>query len=156
LSPLSVLARNRDFRHLFAAELVMFGGDWFVMVPLLVLLPRLTGSGLWGGLVLTADTGIQALLLPFTGTVADRIDRRRIMLVASVAGVVAVLALLLVRSPGNAWIAPVAVASPRPCCWCGRSAVRCRSVPRGRRRAPSARSVRRSDTSGGGPGSRRW
>ena len=36
---LSVLTRNRDFRHLFAAELVVFGADWFVMVPLLVLLP---------------------------------------------------------------------------------------------------------------------
>jgi hypothetical protein len=28
----SVLARNRDFRRLFLAELVMFGGDWFVIV----------------------------------------------------------------------------------------------------------------------------
>jgi MFS family permease len=107
----SVLWRNRDFRHLFAAELVMFGGDWFVMVPLLVLLPRLTGSGLWGGLILAADTGIQAVLLPFTGTVADRLDRRRIMLTANAAAVLAVLALLLVSSPGTAWIAPVAVAA---------------------------------------------
>jgi MFS family permease len=106
----SVLGRNPDFRRLFAAELVMFGGDWFVLVPLLVLLPKLTGSGIWGGLVLAADTGIQALLLPFTGTVADRLDRRRIMLVATAASLAAVLALLLVRSTGTAWIAPVAVA----------------------------------------------
>jgi MFS family permease len=108
---LSVLRRYRDFRHLFAAELVMFGGDWFVMVPLLVLLPKLTGSGLWGGLVLAVDTGIQAVLLPFAGTVADRFDRRRIMLVSSAASILAVAALLLVRSPGTAWIAPAAVAA---------------------------------------------
>jgi MFS family permease len=107
----SVLRRNRDFRHLFAAELVMFGGDWFVMVPLLVLLPQLTGSGLWGGLVLAADTGVQAVLLPFAGTIADRLDRRRIMLATNAASVVAVLALLLVRTPGTAWIAPAAVAA---------------------------------------------
>ena len=105
----SVLTRNRDFRHLFAAELVMFGGDWFVMIPLLTLLPKLTGSGLWGGLVLAADTGMTALLLPFTGTVADRLDRRRIMLGANLAGLAAVLALLLVRTPGTAWLAPTAV-----------------------------------------------
>jgi hypothetical protein len=43
----AVVRRNRDFRQLFAAELVIFGGDWLVMVPLLVLLPHLTGSGLW-------------------------------------------------------------------------------------------------------------
>ena len=107
---LSVLTRNRDFRHLFAAELVMFGGDWFVLIPLLTLLPKLTGSGLLGGVVLAADTGTTALLLPFTGTVADRVDRRRIMLTANVAGLAAVLALLLVRTPHTAWLAPVAVA----------------------------------------------
>ena len=59
---------NRDFRRLFLAELVVFGADWFVMVPLLVLLPELTGSGVWGALVLAVDTGIIALLLPYTGT----------------------------------------------------------------------------------------
>lgn len=109
-SPLSVLARNRDFRNLFVAELVMLGGDWFVMIPLLALLPELTGRGLWGGLVLAADPGVSALLLPYAGTVADRFDRRRIVLVANLVGVVAVAALLLVRSAGTAWIALAGVA----------------------------------------------
>jgi MFS family permease len=107
----SVLFRNRDFRRLFGAELVMFGGDWFVIVPLLVLLPGLTGSGAWGGLVLAVDTGIQALLLPLAGTVADRFDRRRIMLTATAAGALAALALLFVRSAGTAWIALASVAA---------------------------------------------
>ncbi|MDT5036615.1 MAG: hypothetical protein QOE03_1800 [Micromonosporaceae bacterium] len=89
----------------------MFGGDWFVMVPLLVLLPRLTGSGAWGGMVLAVDTGIQALLLPYAGTVADRLDRRRIMLTATSAGALAALALLFVRSAGTAWLALVSVAA---------------------------------------------
>lgn len=106
---LSVLTRNRDFRRLFTAELVLFGGDWFAMVPLLTLLPRLTGSGLWGGLVLAVDTGMQALLLPFTGTVADRIDRRRVMLTANLTAMAAALLLLLVRSAGTAWLAVAAI-----------------------------------------------
>lgn len=108
-SPISVLIRNRDFRCLFAAELVVFGADWFVMVPLLVLLPELTGSGVWGALVLAADTGIVALLLPYTGTVADRADRRKIMMVANAVALVAVLLLLGVRSAGTAWLALVAI-----------------------------------------------
>jgi MFS family permease len=110
-SAASVLTRNRDFRHLFLSELVVFGGDWFVMIPLLTLLPKLTGGGLWGGLVLAADMALLALLLPYTGTIADRIDRRRIMLVANLVGVAAVAALLLVRSSGTAWVAVVAVGS---------------------------------------------
>jgi MFS family permease len=106
---LSVLTRNKDFRNLFTADLIGFGADWFVMVPLLTLLPHLTGSGLWGALVLAADTGVVALLLPYTGTVADRIDRRRILLVADLVMAVAALALLLVRTAETAWIALAAI-----------------------------------------------
>jgi MFS family permease len=110
-SALSVVTGNRDFRRLFAAELVVFGADWFVMVPLLSLLPQLTGSGVWGGLVLAADTGINALLLPFTGTLADRFDRRRILMIANLAEFVAVLLLFAVRSAATAPLALVAVAA---------------------------------------------
>jgi Na+/melibiose symporter-like transporter len=104
-STFSVLARNRNFRNLVLAELVVFGADWFVMVPLLVLLPDLTGSGVWGALVLAVDTGVVALLLPYTGTVADRFDRRKIMIAANVAALLGVLLLLGVRSAGTAWLA---------------------------------------------------
>jgi len=108
-SPLTVLTRYRDFRLLFLAQLVMFGGDWFVMIPLLGLLQRLTGGGLYGALTLAADTGLNALLLPLSGTVADRLDRRRIMVLANLAAIGAVLALFAVRSPGVAFLGPLAV-----------------------------------------------
>jgi MFS family permease len=110
-STLSVLTRYPDFRRLFIAELMVFGGDWFVMIPLLVLLHDLTGGGLFGGLVLAADTGINALMLPFTGTVADRIDRKKIMMAANLAALATVLLLFGVRSAGTAWLAPLAVAA---------------------------------------------
>lgn len=107
----SILVRNRDYRHLFAAQVVMFGGDWFVVVPLIMLLLDLTGgSGLWSGMVLAVETGSTALLLPYAGTVADRLDRRRVMLVANVITAGAVVTLLLVRSQATAWISLAAVA----------------------------------------------
>ncbi|MEH1054152.1 MFS transporter [Micromonospora sp. CPCC 206171] len=107
----SVLTRNRNFRNLFLAELVVFGADWFVMVPLLVLLPKLTGSGVWGALVLALDTGVVALLLPYTGTIADRFDRKKIMMVANAAALLGVLLLLGVRTAGTAWLAMLAIAA---------------------------------------------
>lgn len=112
MSPtVSVLVRNRDFRNLFLAELVVFGADWFVMVPLLVLLPALTGSGVWGALVLAVDTGTTALLLPYTGTIADRFDRRKIMMVANLGALAGILLLLGVRDAGTAWLALVSIAA---------------------------------------------
>ncbi|MFC0530909.1 MFS transporter [Phytohabitans kaempferiae] len=108
-SPLSLLTRNRDFRNLYAAEMVVFGADWFVMVPLLVLLPELTGSGVWGGLVLAVDTGLVALLLPLTGTVADRVDRKTLLILSNIAALLAVLLLQAVRGPAAAAVALVAI-----------------------------------------------
>ncbi|KXK63131.1 MFS transporter [Micromonospora rosaria] len=108
-STLAVLTRNRSFRNLFLAELVVFGADWFVMVPLLVLLPALTGSGVWGALVLAVDTGVVALLLPYTGTIADRFDRRTIMMAANGAALLGALLLLGVRDAGTAWLALVGI-----------------------------------------------
>ncbi|HEX2354870.1 MAG TPA: MFS transporter [Micromonosporaceae bacterium] len=108
-SPLSVVTRNRDFRNLFLAELVVFGADWFVLVPLLVLLHELTDSGLWGALALAIDTGTMALLLPYTGTVADRVDRKKIMMTANLAAIAGVLLLLGVRGASTAWLALLAI-----------------------------------------------
>jgi MFS family permease len=105
----SLLRRNPDFRKAFAAELLSLGSDWFAIIPLLTVLPRLTGSGVLGGLVLGTDTAVVALLAPFAGTIADRFDRRMILVVSNVASASAVLFLLLVQTPGTAWIALAAV-----------------------------------------------
>ncbi|MEU0559685.1 MFS transporter [Dactylosporangium sp. NPDC006015] len=102
---LSILVRNRDFRRLFTADLIGLGADWFVQIPLLTLLLQLTGSGLWGALVLAADVGVIALLQPYAGVIADRFDRRRILIAAEIAMAVATLALLLVRTAAAAWLA---------------------------------------------------
>lgn len=108
-SVISVLTRQRDFRRLFLAELVVFGGDWFAVIPLMALLLELTGRGMWGSVALAADTGALALLLPYAGTVADRLDRRKILVTTSTIALVAVVVLLAVRSPGVAWLGPVAI-----------------------------------------------
>jgi MFS family permease len=106
---LDLLKREKDFRRVFVSELVSLGGDWFALIPLLALLPKLTGSGLWGGLVLAADTAVFALLSPYAGTVVDRLDRRTIMVTADVVCAVLISLLLFVRSADTAWIALVAL-----------------------------------------------
>jgi MFS family permease len=108
-STISVLTRERDFRYLVLAELVVFGGDWFVLIPLLSLLQSLTGSGLPGAVAIAADTAVGALVLPFAGALADRVNRRTQMVLANLGAIAAVCLLFAVRSPSVAWLGPVAI-----------------------------------------------
>jgi MFS family permease len=105
---LGLLRRNPDYRRLFVATLVTNGGDWFALIPLLALLHESTGSGLYGGLVLAADTALFALLAPYGGTIADRFDRKTIIVTAEAVCAVLVLSLLLVGE-GTEWLAVLAI-----------------------------------------------
>jgi hypothetical protein len=105
-----LLASNPSFRRLWISQLVSLGGDWFNVVALTGLLLHLTGSSFYGGAVLAASLLPQFLLSPVAGVVADRFDRRRLMLGANLIAAVLALAMLAVRSPGSVWLGLAAMA----------------------------------------------
>ena len=106
---LELLRRNGDFRRVFLSSLVTSGGDWFALIPLLALLKDLTDSGLAGGLVLAADTAVFALFSPYAGTLADRLDRRRIIVATEGLCAGLVLLLLVVDSRSTVWVAVLTI-----------------------------------------------
>jgi MFS family permease len=108
---LSLLRRNPDFRRLYAAQLISFGGDWFMTVALFGLVDRLTGSAVFVALTITVPELAFFLLSPIGGALADRIDRRRLMIIADLARAALCLPLLLVDSAGTVWIVFVLLAS---------------------------------------------
>jgi predicted MFS family arabinose efflux permease len=77
----SVLA-NPAYRRLFAAQTVSRWGDTFNLVALVVLVFRLTGSGLGVAGVVVAEIAPVLLLAPAAGVVADRLPRVRVMVAA--------------------------------------------------------------------------
>jgi MFS family permease len=103
----SLLRRNRDIRLVFFAQVVSYLGDWFTFVALAGLVEDLTGSSFLVSLVLVAFSLPSFLMSPIAGPVADRLDRRKIVVVVSVGQAVAALALLLVDT-GTVWLAFVA------------------------------------------------
>jgi hypothetical protein len=105
-----LLRSNPSFRRLWIAQLISLGGDWFNVVALTGLLLHLTGSGFYGGAVLVASLLPQFLLSPVAGVVADRFDRRRLMLGANLIAAVLALAMLAVRSRGSVWLGLAAMA----------------------------------------------
>ena len=75
----SVLARPA-YRRLFAAQTVSRWGDAFNTVALVVLVFRLTGSGLGVTGAVIAEIAPVLLLAPVTGAVVDRLPRVRVMI----------------------------------------------------------------------------
>ncbi len=105
-----LLRNNPDFARLYVAQLISFAGDWFATVALLGLALELTGSSAVASLVLVLQTGPFFIVSPIAGILADRFDRRRILIAADVARAVVALGFLLARDASSLWIALVCVA----------------------------------------------
>jgi MFS family permease len=106
----ALLRRNPAFARLYAAQLVSFAGDWFATVALLGLALDLTGSTGVAALVLVLQTGPFFIVSPLAGVLADRFDRRRLLIASDVARAVIALGFLLARDASTFWIALLCVA----------------------------------------------
>ncbi|MET0623329.1 MAG: MFS transporter [Pyrinomonadaceae bacterium] len=100
----ALLRDNRDFRQLWLGQVVSQLGDWFDTIALFALVLRLTGSGGAVSLVMVARFLPSVVLGPLSGVLADRFDRRRIMIASDVARAVVVLGFLFIRSPEQVWL----------------------------------------------------
>src|SRR3954453_22021816 len=93
-----LLKQNPRFRTLWAAQLISTAGDWFNSVAVLGLILQLTRSGFGGGLVLLAGTVPMFFLIPIAGPVADRFDRRKLMILANLFSAAVALLFILVKT----------------------------------------------------------
>jgi MFS family permease len=98
---LRLLGGNRPFRLLWTARTVSFLGDSLSLVALLLHVAETTGQALAVAWLLLAGDFAPALLGPLAGTVADRLDRKRVMVGCELAqaALVAAIALWLPALP---------------------------------------------------------
>ena len=106
---LALLRGNRDFTRLYVAQLISFAGDWFATVALLGLVLEMTGSAVAASIVIVLQTAGLAFLSPLGGVLADRLDRRRLMVGADLIRIPIALMPLLARDPSTIWIALLGV-----------------------------------------------
>ena len=95
------LSRNRDFTVLWIGDTVSELGSALSMFAFPLIAYALSGSALTAALVEAAYLGgLCATLLP-AGVLADRVDRRRIMLVSSATGCAAYTSLAVAGATGS-------------------------------------------------------
>jgi MFS family permease len=72
----------RNFRLFFVGQLISQTGTWLTMVAQTLLVLRITDSGIALGLLAACQFGPVLLLGAWAGTVADRSDKRRLLMIA--------------------------------------------------------------------------
>ncbi len=94
------LLRTRSFALLYAGELISYLGDEIFLIALSLWVYKLTGSAVMLAAALIAGVAGQGVFGLFAGAVADRFDRRRVIIVSDIARtvVIALLPLVLPRS----------------------------------------------------------
>jgi MFS family permease len=101
---LDLLRGNSDFRNIFIGQVISQTGDWFNSVALFTLLLSLTGSGEAVGYILILKLLPTFFVGPLAGVVADRYDRKKIMIWSDVLRGFLVFGFLFVDRPEQVWI----------------------------------------------------
>ena len=98
---LELIRDNKDFRQLWIAAVISMLGQWFNTIALFLLILEFTGSEFLLGLLFTIRMAGFALLQPFIGLMADRFNRKMLMIVSNLVQSVLALCFLLVNDSSD-------------------------------------------------------
>ncbi len=105
LGPYGVLRGNRNLQLLFGGQVVSSFGDWLYVLALGILAYEITGSATVVAVLTFARLLPYAVLLPFSGILADRGNRKVLMISADLGRGACMLGLLFAGSEETLWIA---------------------------------------------------
>jgi len=101
---LTLLRLRPQFRYLWLAQVISLTGDWFNVIAAVVLINRYTNSALAVGGLFLARALPPFLAGPFAGVVADRFNRKAVLIVADILRALIVSGFLLVNSAEDVWL----------------------------------------------------
>ncbi len=96
-----LIRENRDFRQLWIAAVISMLGEWFNTIALFFLILEYTGSEFLLGMLFTVRMAGFAILQPFIGLLADRYNRKTLMVVSNLLQAGFALCFLLVNDSGD-------------------------------------------------------
>jgi MFS family permease len=100
----SFLQLRPKFRALWLAQVISLTGDWFNTIASVIIVNRYSASGLALGGLFLARALPPFLLGPIAGVVADRFDRRKVLILSDVLRAAIVLGFLLIDGTEDLWL----------------------------------------------------
>lgn len=101
---LDLLRHNRNFRNLWLGSVISQFGDWFNVIAAAEVITRLTDSGVALSYLFISRFLPLFLFSPIAGVLADRFDRKHVMVISDVLRGVTVLGFLFIRDPADIWL----------------------------------------------------
>lgn len=101
---LTLLKLNRNYRYLWWGNVVSLLGDWFNLIASAEVITEISSSGVAISYLFLARFLPLFLFSPFAGVIADRYDRRKILIVTDVLRTVTVFGFLAVAVTGFVWL----------------------------------------------------
>lgn len=99
-----LVRENSSFRYLWFGQIASLLGDWFNLIASAALLAQLTGSGFAVGSLFAVRMLAPFLISPLAGVVADRGNRKHILILSDLLRAATVCGFLLVRDPQDVWL----------------------------------------------------
>ena len=96
-----LIRENRDFRQLWIAAVISMLGEWFNTIALFFLILEYTGSEFLLGMLFTVRMAGFAILQPFIGLLADRYNRKTLMVASNLLQAGFALCFLLVNDSSD-------------------------------------------------------
>ena len=101
---LSLIRQRPQYRFLWFAQVVSLLGDWFNTIATVIIVTRYTDSVQAVSLLFLARGLPPFLFGPLAGVVADRFNRKTILIISDMLRVIIVLNLLFVTSADRVWL----------------------------------------------------
>ena len=75
-----LVRENKTYRQFWIAAFISMFGEWFNTIALFLLILKYTDSELLLGVLMAVRMGCFALMQPFFGLLADRVNRKKLMI----------------------------------------------------------------------------
>ena len=98
-----LVRENKTYRQFWLAAFISMFGEWFNTIALFLLILKYTDSELLLGILMAVRMGCFALMQPFFGLLADRVNRKKLMIITNILQMFLALVFIAVDGPEDMW-----------------------------------------------------